>query len=429
MEGAPVIIFVGLLIFLAHFFVVMFERTRVPDVLYLIGIGLLLGPVFGIVSPQDFGKVGPIFTEIALVVILFEGGLEISFGTLRSSFRGTVGLTVLSYVISLILLTSVLYVLTALTLMEALYAGAVLAAPAPSVVIPIARQLKLSDTPRTVLMLESPLGEALGIIVALGILESFKITEIKVGRMLGTLLASFMFAFLIGGIGGFIWSVLLHRMRKLQHGIFTTAAYVFILFGVAEFLGFSGPVAALTSGIVLGNAELIRIGWWTKRMSLMPLQHNETEKLFIGEVVFLIKTFFFVYLGLSISFTDVLSMSIALLLTVVLLLARMMAVQYSFDREETLIQEASLMSTLVPKGTAAAVLASLPVQMGIAGAGIIQNIIYGVVGFSIVGSAMLVFLVERTKVAAFFHYFMGMYKKVSAAASEAPPEQVEEHAL
>ena len=161
-------------------------------------------------------------------------------------------------------------------------------------------------------------------------------------------------------------------------------------------------------------------------MSLMPLQHNETEKLFIGEVVFLIKTFFFVYLGLSISFTDIVSMGIALLLTIVLLLARMIAVQYSFDRKETLVQEASLMATLVPKGTAAAVLASLPAQMGVAGAATIQNIIYGVVVFSIVGSAMLVFLVERTPVASFFHYFMGMYAKPAEVASQVPADQVEE---
>ena len=43
MELAPVIVFVGLLIFLAHFFVALFEKTRIPDVLYLIIIGLILG--------------------------------------------------------------------------------------------------------------------------------------------------------------------------------------------------------------------------------------------------------------------------------------------------------------------------------------------------------------------------------------------------
>ena len=85
MEHALVLVFIGLLVFLAHLFVALFERTRVPDVLYLILIGVIVGPVLGIVSPEDFGKVGGVFTTVALVVILFEAGLELSVESLRSS--------------------------------------------------------------------------------------------------------------------------------------------------------------------------------------------------------------------------------------------------------------------------------------------------------------------------------------------------------
>lgn len=58
MEIALIIIFVGMLVFLAHFFVVDFERTRVRDVHYLIIIGLVLGPVLHFIRPEDFGKRG-----------------------------------------------------------------------------------------------------------------------------------------------------------------------------------------------------------------------------------------------------------------------------------------------------------------------------------------------------------------------------------
>lgn len=417
METAPVVIFVGLLVFLAHFFVGLFERTRIPDVLYLIAIGLFLGPIFRIVSPDDFGKIGPIFTEVALVVILFEGGLEVNIGTIKSSFRGTVGLTILSLIVSWVLLTSIVYSVTGLALTQALFVGAVLAAPAPSVIIPLARQLPLQDRTRSILTLESSLGEALGIVIALAILESFKLTEIRVGRLMGNLLATFAFAFVIGGVGGYVWSVLLHRIRQLRHAILTTPAYVFILYGVTDFLGYSGPVAALTCGIVLGNARQFRIPWLVERMELTPLQHNQTEKAFIGEVVFLIKTFFFVYLGLSIPFTDLTSMGYALLLTVILLLSRLIATQYSFDRKKTRIQEAALSSAIVPKGTAAAVLAALPVQMGVIGGEMIRDVIYGVIVFSIVGSSILVFLIEKTPAYYLFRYFLSGYLE-----EEAEPE-------
>ena len=56
METISTFVFsIGLIIFAAHFFTALFERTRVPDVLPLIFIGILIGPLFGIVSPDDFG--------------------------------------------------------------------------------------------------------------------------------------------------------------------------------------------------------------------------------------------------------------------------------------------------------------------------------------------------------------------------------------
>src|SRR3972149_1545353 len=130
METGLVVVFVGLLIFLAHFFVTLFERTRIPDVLYLALIGVVIGPVLGIVSPNDFGKVGPIFTTIALVVILFEGGLELGIESLRSSFRATMLITVVSYILALALITAAVFFLPELTLQTSLFVGAVLAGPA-----------------------------------------------------------------------------------------------------------------------------------------------------------------------------------------------------------------------------------------------------------------------------------------------------------
>jgi len=71
---APVVFFVGILIFLAHLFTSVFSRTRVPDVLLLIIIGICIGPVFGLVSTSQFGIVGPVMTTITLIIILFESG-------------------------------------------------------------------------------------------------------------------------------------------------------------------------------------------------------------------------------------------------------------------------------------------------------------------------------------------------------------------
>ena len=183
MEFAPVIIFVGLLVFLAHLFTALFERTRLPDVLFLILIGVVIGPLLHIVSPEDFGKVGHVFTTIALVVILFEGGLELSIDHLMTSWRGTLVLTLVSYLAGWTLVTVTILWLVDMQFSLALFMGAVLAGPAPAVVIPLVRQLNLLPTARTTLTLEAPLGEALSIIVGLAILESVKFETIHVGNL------------------------------------------------------------------------------------------------------------------------------------------------------------------------------------------------------------------------------------------------------
>lgn len=415
LEHSGVIIFVGLLVFLAHFFVVLFERTKVPDVLYLILIGLVIGPVLGIVKPEDFGKMGPIFTTIALVVILFEGGLELNIDTLRSSFRRTVLITALSYFVTMILLSSAVFLLSGLSIVGSVFVGAVLAAPAPAVMIPLARQLNLKDYTRTILTLESSLGEALGIIVALAVLELIRLSDIRVGKLIGTLVSTFIFAVVIGGLGGYVWSILLYRMRELRHAIFTTPAFVFILYGVAEFLGFSGPVAALTCGITLSNSEIIRLPRLLRVTDLKPLKHNETEKMFFGEIVFLVKTFFFVFLGLTFRFTDVLSLAAAIAFSIVLLLARLIATQNSLDRSRTPLFDASMLAVMVPKGTAAAVLASIPLQLTLPGGGEMQSVVYGVIVVSIVMTSLLIPLIEKTPVGKLYGFLLSMYEQEKPA--------------
>lgn len=408
---APVIVFVGLLVFLAHFFVALFERTRVPDVLYLILIGLFIGPILRIIRPEDFGKVGHVFTIIALVVILFEGGLELSFESLRKSLRGTLYLTLASYFIALVILTPIVQSVSSLSLGSSLFVSAVLAAPAPSVVIPLVRQLRLKPSSQTTLMLESPLGEALGIVVALAVLELLQYRQVRVGLVVGKLLSSFVFAFAIGLIGGYVWSLLLHRVRQLRNAIFTTPSYVFILYGIAEFLGFSGPVTALTFGITLGNIDVIRVRWLHAKFNIKPMRHNETEKLFFGEIVFLLKTFFFVYIGLTVQLTDGSSLGIGLALTGVLLFARLLAVRLTVRSSDTPVDDALAMAVMVPKGTAAAVLAGLPLQMGIAGGLLIQNLTYGVIIFSIILTSALIFLLEKTSFAVTNRWlFLGFQK-------------------
>lgn len=52
------ILALGIMVFLSHFLSLSFKRTNIPDVLVLMLVGLVLGPVLGLINASDFGKTG-----------------------------------------------------------------------------------------------------------------------------------------------------------------------------------------------------------------------------------------------------------------------------------------------------------------------------------------------------------------------------------
>ena len=62
------ILIIGLILFFSHFLSLQFRRTNIPDVLILMLVGIVIGPLLGIVTPEDFGKIGSLIATIALVV-------------------------------------------------------------------------------------------------------------------------------------------------------------------------------------------------------------------------------------------------------------------------------------------------------------------------------------------------------------------------
>lgn len=415
LETAPVIIFVGLLVFVAHWLSGIFSRTMLPDVLMLILIGLLIGPVLKIVTPAHFGAVGPVFVTVALVIILFEGGLGLRPEVLQRSMRGTMALTLVNFLVTLLAVAAIARYAAALDWMQSLMLGAILGGTSSAVVVPMVPHLKLRDRSRTILVLESALSDVLCIVVALGLLEASVIggEDFRLGPMVGRLIASFLMAAALGVVGAFGWSMLLHRVRTLQNSIFTTPAFVFMVFGVVEVLGYSGAIAALAFGIVIGNSEFLNIRLLRQYASRRPITLNETERVFFAEVVFLLKTFFFVYVGLSIELRDPWSVFFGGVLTLAVFFLRIPVVWLSVERD-TPRGDAGIMAAMVPKGLAAAVLASIPLQRGIEGGEFIQNATYAVVLFSIFLASILIFLLQKTRVNLVYGLFFRGFKSTAA---------------
>jgi cell volume regulation protein A len=68
---------------------IVFERTFIPDAIWLILTGVLLGPILGWVTRHQLNTIAPHFAALTLVVVLFDGGSR-----MRLSDLGRVALLV-----------------------------------------------------------------------------------------------------------------------------------------------------------------------------------------------------------------------------------------------------------------------------------------------------------------------------------------------
>lgn len=393
------LVVLGTLVFAAHVFSELFSRKRVPDLLLLLIIGIIIGPVFKIVTPEDLGGFGQVFSTLTLVIILFEGGSELSLSNIRTSFKDMIGLTLVSYFLIMIVFGILGHYILQLPWATSFFMSAVLGGAAEAIVIPLTKHLKISENSKATLVLETSFSTVVCFIISLALFNAVKSQQFEIGKTIGNIISSFVLAGIIGFAGAVFWAIVLQKIRTVKNSTFTTPAFVFIIYGINSILGFSGEIAALTFGITLTNIDAVYNSIFKKLFKNKPNSLNYNERMLFSEMAFLLRTFVFVYIGISIQLNDWKSILIGLAITFLLLILRILSVRCTVVRNKDgyTEMEAMYMSCMVSKGLVAAILAALLKQAGLPFADEVQNIVYSVILFSIVFTCAMIPLLEKSK--------------------------------
>lgn len=407
------IICIGLLYFFSHYMTIIYHKTRIPDVLILIFVGILIGPVFNIASVDSLGVLGQLFTSFALIIILFEGGLNLELSNIWGSMRTAAKLTVSFFFITAIIVSVILHTMLHYSWLLSFIAGFIMGGTSSAVVLPMVNLLKMNKKPATIVVLESALTDVICIVFVISFLSSYTTGNVEFGKIIGSLISSLTLASVIGIGAGYIWLRLMPLVKTFPNTQFTTFAFMFIVYGLAEYFGFSGAISALAFGIVLGNYSKINLPQQVKDQ-LPDGIITELERKLYSEIVFLLKIYFFVYLGMAIPFESPKFFIIALILVGAIYLARLFSTRFLVRERDITWQEKSVISAMVPKGLAAAVLAGLPLQRGIPEGAEIQIIVYNVVFISILITSVLIPLIQTPFLRNFYRmFFLSRIKKTS----------------
>lgn len=423
------------IIFLGFFAEILFKKTNIPDVLLLIFVGIFIGTFLNWIDVETLGDGTRLFTTFALVFILFQGALSINFKTLLEALGPTVSLTLLNFIFTVTAVSGVAYFILDYSLLLSMLVGTILGGTSSAVVIPIVHNLTgVKEKYKLTLTLESALSDVLCIVGTLTILQILLTGEVVASNIFNSILTSFALALIVGVAFGIAWAVILHKFELLQNSYILTIACVLGLYAFVEsdFVGASGAIAALSFGLILGNSHLIlhdskkpileekksslkKSSKKTEHEATLP-QHTSiittSAMSFYSEISFFVKTFFFVYLGLLIDFSNLGIFWFGAIIAVAIYLVRPFAVKIVFGKDKLEDFDRTVLEILIPKGLAAAVLAGVVVQSGVLeeAAATFTTMILSVVLISIILTSILLILSKQNIFKGFFPFLSNSNK-------------------
>lgn len=376
MEVSHVLLLIAGIIFAGFGGTLFFQRTGIPDLLALIALGVVLGPILHVVDPEEYRSTAPYFGAFALMMILFEGGLDLNVGTVVRQSGKAMILLLFSFSLAMVTIAYLTMLVTGLDLMRSLLLGGILANTSGPIIIPIIARLNANPDVKTVISLESAMSDALSVIVVVTLLKVGETGAIEPGGVGTELLQSFLIALAVALPLGIVWLRTLDLLRDRPFSYVVTLAALLLIQGGIEHLGGSGAIAILLFGMVLGNGDVIASLFGARVKARIAqsfrsgtLELDEGIKHFHAELTFFVRTFFFVYLGLLFNVREAgptfWTMTGALIIAIVL--TRLISV--SIIRTLFTLQpgDSVLLWTMLPRGLAAAALAALPVSEGLSG--------------------------------------------------------------
>jgi NhaP-type Na+/H+ or K+/H+ antiporter len=257
---AQIFVGVGLTVALAVGCQVVADRHQLPAIILLLPAGFLAGAVTSTVNPDDlFGATFGPMVDLAVAIILFEGGLDLVFTELEGHSQRVVRrLLYLGIPITWAAAATLSWTLLGLTREAAIMLGAILIVSGPTVVTPLLRLARPGARLTTILGWEGTTIDPIGAIVGALMFQAIQSgAAVRPGRAL----LHFGQSIGVGVVGGIVGTAVIWLvLRRLRvSGWLATEVLLAVVVAIAAacnaYRTNTGLIAAIVMGVALANIE------------------------------------------------------------------------------------------------------------------------------------------------------------------------------
>ncbi len=346
------------------------NRIGLPSLVLFILVGMLAGSDgigFIYFDNPEFAQMVGIF---ALVMILFEGGLQTKFATVRSVIMPAVSLATVGVLLTSAIVAMAAYLIFDITLLQAFLVGAIVGSTDAAAVFATLKERNIKAKMGATLEAESGTNDPMAVFLTVGIIELIMIPETAVLSLVPTFFWQMGAGLIIGIVIGKVASFSINRINLDSSGLYPifSVAFALLTYGTASFVEASGFLAVYVAALVIGNTEL------TYRYSIF--QFNEG-------FAWMSQILMFILLGLLVFPAELFTWEVisgGLLLSIVLILiARPVAVLLSTIGMKYTWKEKTFLSWAGLRGAVPIVLATFPIVAGVEDGEFFFNVVFFIV--------------------------------------------------
>ncbi|NFM80029.1 sodium:proton antiporter [Clostridium botulinum] len=274
------------------------RKVNLPDVVLFILAGVILGPeVLNLINIDSYPVGNQLILTFGAAYILYDGGREIDLKVFNEVKISVLLLSTLGVLISTGITGFFVYKIFHIDFIYALLLGAIISSTDPSVLVPLFKNMNVSNKLKQTIISESAFNDAAAAIVTFAILGVIAGGEFSLGKSIFELLKSSLGGILIGGIFGYISTKLIAGEKYAFLKEFPSEVSIVAVIGtylIADKLGVSGFMAVFIIGMVCGNKKRINC--------YIPDEYNQTHLRFKEVLTIILRMMIFVLLGSHIDF-------------------------------------------------------------------------------------------------------------------------------
>jgi len=312
------IVSASVIIIISYFFNLISKKTNVPSVLLLISLGLLINSAlnfFGYTNINWFPAL-EILGIIGLIMIVLESALDLELTKEKTKLiLKAFFIAFISIGINIFVIAKIFQYFCVIDFFTAAVYATPISIISSAIVIPSITTLPKEK--QEFLIYESTFSDILGIIAFYSLLSfpehdtisSFS-TTVLVGLVI-TIIMSFLLSYLI---------LFIAQKISTQEKLFLLMSILVLFFAIGKIFHLSSLIIILVFGLIINNKHLFIPKFLYNKFNENVLESLTLDfKLITFETSFIIRTFFFVIFGITLSFKSIFELKVIIITSLLLL--------------------------------------------------------------------------------------------------------------